>query len=218
MSELDPKRLEVDNESIVQQLICNICLNIFTNPVDIECNQSHTFCSVCITKWLSTNNSCPICRQNLDIPEDEDFFVLKNNRIIRNIINSSEIKCFSESNGCQKMIKMSELSSHLESCSQYLCYTCRIKMGKQSEHNCVELLKNCRELLENELEEKNSEIESLKRKLRKRKRKSVFKGLFGKKEMRILMVGLDRAGKTSILYKLNLGEIITTMPTIGLCI
>lgn len=33
--------------------------------------------------------------------------------------------------------------------------------------------------------------------------------------MRILMVGLDAAGKTTILYKLKLGEIITTIPTIG---
>ncbi|WP_411025015.1 ADP-ribosylation factor-like protein, partial [Salmonella sp. s54836] len=42
----------------------------------------------------------------------------------------------------------------------------------------------------------------------------IFKG-FGKKEMRILMVGLDAAGKTTILYKLKLGEIVTTIPTIG---
>ena len=44
---------------------------------------------------------------------------------------------------------------------------------------------------------------------------ALFKGLFGKKEMRILMVGLDAAGKTTILYKLKLGEIVTTIPTIG---
>ncbi|XP_037648979.1 ADP-ribosylation factor 2a [Sebastes umbrosus] len=44
---------------------------------------------------------------------------------------------------------------------------------------------------------------------------SMFKDLFGKKEMRILMVGLDAAGKTTILYKLKLGEIVTTIPTIG---
>ncbi|RPA97636.1 ARF/SAR superfamily [Choiromyces venosus 120613-1] len=43
----------------------------------------------------------------------------------------------------------------------------------------------------------------------------LFTGLFGKKEMRILMVGLDAAGKTTILYKLKLGEIVTTIPTIG---
>ena len=45
---------------------------------------------------------------------------------------------------------------------------------------------------------------------------SVFKRLFSKKEMRILMVGLDAAGKTTILYKLKLGEIVTTIPTIGM--
>lgn len=29
------------------------------------------------------------------------------------------------------------------------------------------------------------------------------------------MVGLDAAGKTTILYKLKLGEVVTTIPTIG---
>jgi len=43
----------------------------------------------------------------------------------------------------------------------------------------------------------------------------LFNGLWGKKEMRILMVGLDAAGKTTILYKLKLGDIVTTLPTIG---
>ncbi|KAH9322187.1 hypothetical protein KI387_016826, partial [Taxus chinensis] len=43
----------------------------------------------------------------------------------------------------------------------------------------------------------------------------LFQRMFAKKEMRILMVGLDAAGKTTILYKLKLGEIVTTIPTIG---
>ncbi|RVX23709.1 ADP-ribosylation factor 1 [Vitis vinifera] len=43
----------------------------------------------------------------------------------------------------------------------------------------------------------------------------LLKMLFAKREMRILMVGLDAAGKTTILYKLKLGEIVTTIPTIG---
>ena len=37
----------------------------------------------------------------------------------------------------------------------------------------------------------------------------------GKKGIRILMIGLDAAGKTTILYKLKLGEVVTTIPTIG---
>uniref|UniRef100_A0A7R9VAN9 ADP-ribosylation factor n=1 Tax=Chlamydomonas euryale TaxID=1486919 RepID=A0A7R9VAN9_9CHLO len=36
-----------------------------------------------------------------------------------------------------------------------------------------------------------------------------------KREVRIVMVGLDAAGKTTILYKLKLGENVTTIPTIG---
>nr|XP_043639950.1 ADP-ribosylation factor 2-like [Erigeron canadensis] len=43
----------------------------------------------------------------------------------------------------------------------------------------------------------------------------LFSVLFSKKEMRILMFGLDAAGKTTILYKLKLGKIVTTIPTIG---
>ncbi|EKE37283.1 hypothetical protein ENUP19_0080G0003 [Entamoeba nuttalli] len=36
-----------------------------------------------------------------------------------------------------------------------------------------------------------------------------------KKETRILMIGLDAAGKTTILYKLKIGDLVTTIPTIG---
>jgi len=36
-----------------------------------------------------------------------------------------------------------------------------------------------------------------------------------KKETRILMVGLDAAGKTSLLYKFKLGDTVLTTPTIG---
>ena len=39
--------------------------------------------------------------------------------------------------------------------------------------------------------------------------------IFGKKSLNLLMVGLDASGKTTILYKLKLGEVVTTIPTIG---
>ncbi len=31
----------------------------------------------------------------------------------------------------------------------------------------------------------------------------------------MIIIGLDNAGKTTILYKLHLGEIVTTVPTVG---
>ena len=43
----------------------------------------------------------------------------------------------------------------------------------------------------------------------------LFDSLFGKKEMRTLMLGLDAAGKTTILYRLKLGEVVSSVPTIG---
>ena len=36
-----------------------------------------------------------------------------------------------------------------------------------------------------------------------------------RKDFRILTLGLDAAGKTTMLYKLKLGEVVTTIPTIG---
>lgn len=38
---------------------------------------------------------------------------------------------------------------------------------------------------------------------------------FGATPTRILMIGLDAAGKTTVLYKLKLNELVTTIPTIG---
>ena len=37
-----------------------------------------------------------------------------------------------------------------------------------------------------------------------------------KSEKRVLMVGLDNAGKTTILYKLTLDQVVSTIPTVGL--
>ena len=44
---------------------------------------------------------------------------------------------------------------------------------------------------------------------------TIWDRMVGHGEMRILMVGLDAAGKTTILYKLKMGDTVTTIPTIG---
>ncbi|OEL16393.1 ADP-ribosylation factor [Dichanthelium oligosanthes] len=45
--------------------------------------------------------------------------------------------------------------------------------------------------------------------------RKLFDAFFGNKEMRVVMLGLDAAGKTTILYKLHIGEVLSTVPTIG---
>lgn len=42
-----------------------------------------------------------------------------------------------------------------------------------------------------------------------------WKFINSKRAVRIVMVGLDGAGKTTILYRLKLGDIVETVPTIG---
>jgi small GTP-binding protein len=44
---------------------------------------------------------------------------------------------------------------------------------------------------------------------------NICSGLSGSKKRRILMLGLDDAGKTTILYLLRLRKVVTTIPTIS---
>ena len=43
----------------------------------------------------------------------------------------------------------------------------------------------------------------------------IFAKLFGKKEVRLLILGLDNAGKTTVLYQMQFGESKVTVPTLG---
>lgn len=43
----------------------------------------------------------------------------------------------------------------------------------------------------------------------------ILGGLRTKKDVRVLILGLDGAGKTTILYRLKLGNVVTTIPTVG---
>lgn len=42
---------------------------------------------------------------------------------------------------------------------------------------------------------------------------NVLPNIFGKKEFKLFMIGLDAAGKTTLLFRLKLGEDITAIPT-----
>lgn len=43
-------------------LRCQVCKDFFDNPVITSC--SHTFCSLCIRRCLSTEGKCPVCRSS----------------------------------------------------------------------------------------------------------------------------------------------------------
>ncbi|XP_062904241.1 zinc-binding protein A33-like [Mobula hypostoma] len=67
---------------LVQDLTCPICLEVFTDPVSLECG--HHFCATCISQvWerVSGNVSCPQCRQ---------VFAQRNTRPARILSNVAE--------------------------------------------------------------------------------------------------------------------------------
>lgn len=43
----------------------------------------------------------------------------------------------------------------------------------------------------------------------------VWASLWGTPTFRVLLAGLDAAGKTTILYQLKLNEVVQTVPTVG---
>ena len=51
---------------------CPICLNIIKDQKSSTTECNHTFCTVCLLKAFNANESCPICRQNLIVDEENE--------------------------------------------------------------------------------------------------------------------------------------------------
>ncbi|KAM5124964.1 nuclear factor 7, ovary-like [Mantella aurantiaca] len=69
-----------------KELDCSICLNIYTDPVNLRCG--HNFCRVCIDRVLDTQGgsggySCPECRE-----EFQERPALYRNVTLRNIVDN----------------------------------------------------------------------------------------------------------------------------------
>ncbi|XP_014816072.1 PREDICTED: tripartite motif-containing protein 7-like isoform X2 [Calidris pugnax] len=72
-------------EMLQDEARCSICLGIFQDPVSIHCG--HSFCRLCITEiWegLTTNFSCPQCRETMARK------ILRPNRELANMIEAAK--------------------------------------------------------------------------------------------------------------------------------
>ena len=118
----------IDDEKILEELKCPICLELFDEPI-LELPNQHIFCKKCLYKSNDNINDddnnnliCPICKveiNNLIIP-----------RIILNLLNSIEMKCENIYNN-----KKCEFKGNVQ------LYYDHLKNNET--HNEIELIKIC---------------------------------------------------------------------------
>ncbi|KAK9499520.1 hypothetical protein O3M35_002543 [Rhynocoris fuscipes] len=127
---------EVDDE-----LLCPICSGVLEEPLQAPACE-HAFCSACIHEWISRQPTCPVDRQSITqlrpVP-----------RILRNLLARLSITCDNAMYGCQAVLKLDALSSHLSECEHNpkKPVPCEqgcgliIPMDELKDHNCVRELR-----------------------------------------------------------------------------
>ncbi|KAG1670539.1 hypothetical protein FOA52_015404 [Chlamydomonas sp. UWO 241] len=59
--------MEINADLVSPEADCSICLDNMEHPVVTPC--AHWFCRECISGWLSTKDTCTLCRKPLTIPQ-----------------------------------------------------------------------------------------------------------------------------------------------------
>ena len=137
MSGFDRSRVVGVSDEELDEYTCGICLEVFVDPVVTQCCQQ-TYCRECIYGWLSDNNTCPNDRKELS---REGLGPAP--RFVVNLLNNMKVKCDFYANGCESVVKMCELSQHIENCNfnaNQKCKTCELPIDGNTEHNCIENL------------------------------------------------------------------------------
>ena len=104
----------IDNEKLIQELTCPICLSILNDPILTLPNQ-HLFCSKCfysylIKKNLEKNPICPICKTSIESTMKPKF--------LNNILATIKMKCMAQipDKECNFIGNSLEYYSHIKNC------------------------------------------------------------------------------------------------------
>ncbi|XP_028403738.1 uncharacterized protein LOC114526352 [Dendronephthya gigantea] len=96
---------------ISENLHCAICSCVFKDPK--MCKNEHCFCRGCITHHLQNSHTCPSCNEDLTIESLADA-----PRILRNLLSEQRIRCDHHERGCQEIVQLGNLASHVSVCGK----------------------------------------------------------------------------------------------------
>ena len=106
----------------VEDLTCAICQGILSRPKKCSnIKNSHSFCKICLGKWLKEHNECPVCRRS--------FKYIKNTEI-KNELSKLSFKCMFNKEGCKEIIPYDKYPNHIGSCkhnNKDIEYECNVK-------------------------------------------------------------------------------------------
>ena len=89
-----------EQDSIMDDLKCSICMDILEEPVQAPCE--HTFCKTCIQNWLDQGNrSCPVDRKVLSSDS-----LKPPTRITQQLLDKLTIRCKNHVDGCHLQCKL----------------------------------------------------------------------------------------------------------------
>eukprot|EP00735_Rhodelphis_limneticus_P005006 TRINITY_DN16697_c0_g1::TRINITY_DN16697_c0_g1_i1::g.23605::m.23605 TRINITY_DN16697_c0_g1::TRINITY_DN16697_c0_g1_i1::g.23605 ORF type:complete len:146 (+),score=-10.33,sp/Q5R7T5/RNF41_PONAB/44.78/3e-30,zf-C3HC4/PF00097.20/4.2e-11,zf-C3HC4/PF00097.20/1.9e+03,zf-C3HC4_2/PF13923.1/2e-09,zf-C3HC4_2/PF13923.1/9.2e+02,zf-TRAF/PF02176.13/6e+03,zf-TRAF/PF02176.13/0.17,zf-TRAF/PF02176.13/1.6e-05,zf-TRAF/PF02176.13/0.00072,zf-C3HC4_3/PF13920.1/5.1e-09,zf-RING_2/PF13639.1/7.8e-09,zf-C3HC4_4/PF15227.1/4.2e-0 len=94
-----------------ENLLCVICSGVMREPLSSPCG--HSFCASCIRQWVGgpVPRSCPVCRSNLSSSMLHPVPLL-----VKSMLAKLRIKCEHKERGCEEIITLDRLESHLISC------------------------------------------------------------------------------------------------------
>lgn len=131
------------DEEVDEDLLCPICSGVLEEPLQAtQCE--HAFCNTCIHDWLERQSTCPIDRGQLAARQLKPV-----PRILKNLLARLKIRCSNRELGCESVVKLESLSSHLNECEfnpkkPTVCDKgCSLTMPKDElpNHNCVRELR-----------------------------------------------------------------------------
>ena len=147
------KMAESTIKRMKEQLQCSICLSIYSEPKQLQCN--HIFCQKCLAKlvggslWTIT---CPTCRQPTTIPTN-GVAGLQSAFHIQSLL---EVITLGEQDASNVTVRLGkpmprkrklycpshidrEAELYCETCEQLICYKCAVQGGAHNSHKYTEV-------------------------------------------------------------------------------